>query len=99
VKPVQLDINDPVFQERWFSLPGEEALRVMQMLGKIRRLTWDQLYTDRGLRWEAIRSRVGPDGQRLYSVRATQKMRAVGYRSGNTLRLISLHPDHDSAHQ
>ena len=59
---ILLDLNNPVFQEHWLSLQREEALAVLAALRKIKQLDWDQLYRDKGLRWEAILSRDGPDG-------------------------------------
>jgi len=90
------DLNNPVFQEKWFALGRADALAVLPTLRKIRQLDWDQLYRDKGLRWEAILSRPGPGGKRLYSLRITQRMRAVSYRDGDFLCFLSLHPDHDS---
>ena len=95
---VVLDLNSPNFQERWFALERQEVLAVFATLRKIRQLDWDQLYRDKGLRWEAILSRTGPGGRRVYSIRVTQRMRAVTYREGDVLRLLSLHPDHDSSY-
>ena len=95
---IVLDLNSPIFQEHWFSLERQEALAVVATLRKIRQLEWDQLYRDKGLRWEAILSRTGPSGQRLYSLRITQRARALAYREGNTLRLLALHADHDSTY-
>ena len=95
---VLLDLNNPAFQEGWFTLEREEALAVVATLRKIHELDWDQLYRDRGLRWEAILSRVGPAGQRIYSPRVTRRVRAIAYRDGDFLRFLSLHPDHDSAY-
>lgn len=95
---ILLDLNNPVFQETWFALESAEALAVLATLRKIRQMDWNQLYRDRGLRWEAILSRTGPAGQRLYSLRVTRRVRAVGCRDGDFLRLLSLHPDHDSAY-
>jgi hypothetical protein len=95
---ILLDLNNPVFQETWFALERAEALAVLATLRRIRQMDWNQLYRDRGLRWEAILSRTGPAGQRLYSLRVTRAVRAVGYRDGDFLRLLSLHPVHDSAY-
>lgn len=95
---VLLDLNHPEFQEQWFSLPAAEALNVLATLRKIQKLDWQQIYHDKGLRWEAIQSRIGPNRQRIYSIRITQKMRAVAYRDGNFMRFLTLHPDHDSAY-
>ncbi len=94
---ILLDLNNPVFQSS-FSLEREEALVVLATLRKIHHMDWDQLHRNRGLRWEAILSRTGPAGQRIYSLRVTGKLRAVAYREGNFLRLLSLHPDSDSAY-
>jgi len=95
---ILLDLNNPVFQETWFALERAEALAVLATLRKIHQMDWKQLYLDRGLRWEAILSRTGPAGQRLYGLRVTRRVRAVGYRDGDFLRFLSLHPDHDSAY-
>jgi hypothetical protein len=45
-----------------------------------------------------IRSKKGKQGEKLYSLRITQKCRAVAIREGDYLRLLSLHSDHDSAY-
>lgn len=91
---ILLDLNDPDFQSDWFALERPEALGILATLRKIRLLEWDQLYRDKGLRWEAILSRTGAGGRRLYSLRITQRARAVAYRDGNALRLLALHGDH-----
>jgi hypothetical protein len=95
---VLLDLNNPVFQNDWFSLGRSEALAVLTNFRKLRQLDWEQLYRDPGLRWEAILSRSGPSNQRIYSLCITQRARAVAYRDGQFLRLLSLHSDHDSAY-
>ena len=95
---VLLDLNNPAFQESWFALEREEALAVLAILRKIQKMEWQQLYRDRGLRWETILSRVGPGGVRIYSLRVTRKVRAVAYRERDFLRLLSIHADHDSAY-
>jgi hypothetical protein len=94
-----LDLNNSAFQQQWFSLPPPEALAVLATLRKIQQLEWDQLYRDKGLRWEAIQSRTGPGGQRIQSIRITQKARAVAYRDGNVMRFLTLQADHDSAYE
>jgi hypothetical protein len=94
-----LDLNNPVFQSAWFSLGRDEKLAVLSTLEKLLKLEWNEVYRDKGLRWEAIQSRIGPHGGRLYSLRVTQKMRAVGFRDGDHLRLLDLHPDHDGAYR
>jgi hypothetical protein len=99
VARVALDLNNPEFQQNWFALEREVALAVLVALRKIHRMEWNELYSDRGLHWEAILSRSGPSGQRLYSFRVTRRVRGVAYRDGDFLRLLSLHSDHDSAHR
>ncbi|MGH8602593.1 MAG: hypothetical protein ACREXR_07395 [Gammaproteobacteria bacterium] len=95
---VRLDLNNPVFQEALFRLEKAEQLAMLSTLRKIPELTWDQLYRDQGLKWEAIYSRNGPKGERIYSFRVTKKCRALVYREGEWLRILTLHPDHDSAY-
>lgn len=96
---IRLDLNQPKFQDDLLQLPVEDANRVLHALQKLRKLTWPELYRDRGFRWEAVDTRNGPDGERLHSFRATQKMRVLAYRDGDWVRLVSIHPDHDSAYQ
>jgi hypothetical protein len=95
---VLLDLNDSEFQEDLFRLERDEVPAVFAALKKIRQLDWSQLYADRGLRWEAILSRNGPGGKRIYSFRVTKRFRAVAFREGDSLKLLSIHPDHDSAY-
>lgn len=96
---VLLDLNNPVFQEDLFSLEKEEIFRLVAALRKIKQLTWPEIYKDKGLRWELVQSKAGPDGQRLYTIRTTQGFRAVVLREGQFMRFLSLHPDHDSAYK
>lgn len=95
---VLLDLNSPVFQRDLFSLEKPEQTSLLSTLKRIRAMTWRQVYADSGLKWETIHSRQGPNGQRLYSLRVSQAFRAVAYRDGAWLRILSLHPDHDSAY-
>ena len=99
MKHVQIDLNLPQFQDDLFSLPVEEATRLLAALRKIRHLTWEQLYNDRGLRWEAVKSKTGPRGERVYSFRATKRIRVLAAREGEWLHLVSIHSDHDSAYE
>ncbi len=95
---VRLDLNNPVFQRSLFRLDKKEQHSILNTLKKIADMTWDQMYVDRGLNWEAILSQKGPAGSRLYSFRVGRKFRAIGYRDQLWLRILSLHPDHDSAY-
>ncbi len=95
---VQLDLNNPVFQRNLFSLQKNEQWAIFQTLRKLSRMTWKQVYGDGGLKWEAIQSRTGPHGEKLYSFRIGKAFRAVACREESWLRVLSLHPDHDTAY-
>ena len=86
------------FQRALFRLDKNAQRMVLNMLRKLFEMTWEQVYRDSRLRWEAILSKSGPSGQRLYSFRSGRGFRALATREGNFLRLLSLHPDHDAAY-
>ena len=90
-----VDLNDPDFQMEWFMLEKAEALALLKTLRKLRTLTWEQVYGDTGLNWEFVREY---KGQRFYSIRVTQKCRALVRRELDTVLVSSLHPDHDGAY-
>jgi hypothetical protein len=94
--PVRLDLNNPVFQEQWFSLEKEQRIAVLSCCRKLAAMEWNAIYVDKGLWWELIQSRTGAAKERLYSTRITQKMHAVVKRSGDFLEFLTLHADHDS---
>ncbi|MEE4355572.1 MAG: hypothetical protein V2I97_03835 [Desulfococcaceae bacterium] len=96
---IRLDLNDTVFQEQLFNLPKVQQRTVLSSLRKISKMTWNQVYQDSGLKWEAILSRSGPHGGKLYSFRLGKGFRAITYRDKDWMRLLSLHPDHDSAYR
>ena len=96
---VLLDLNNPVFQDDLFGLGKGDAIRILETLKKVRSLTWTAVYNDKGLRWELVQSRTGSGGQRLYTIRISQKFRALVIREGQYMRFLSLHPDHDSAYK
>jgi hypothetical protein len=95
---VRLDLNSPEFQTQFFALERTMLSQVVEVLDRLRKLAWIDVYRSSGLKWERI-GRTAPNGEPLYSLRITQKVRAVGFREGNYLRLVSLHPDHDSAYK
>ena len=96
---VRLDLNNPVFLRNLFALAKDDQRQALTTLGKLFQMTWEQVYRDAGLKWEAIASRVGPHGGRLYSFRTGKALRAVSYRQDDWLRILSLHPDHVSAYE
>ncbi len=96
---VRLDLNNPVFQRDLLGLQKAERHAALDTLNKLRRLTWQQVYRDKGLRWEKIVSVKPPPGiDALYSLRITQSRRAVAYRDGAFIRLLSIPPDHDATY-
>jgi hypothetical protein len=97
--PVNLDLNNPVFQRQLFDLEKKEQSDILGTLLKLSKMNWDQVYTDRGLKWEIIFSRTGPHGERVYSFRIGKGFRGLAYRQGDWMRILSLNPDHDSAYQ
>jgi len=97
--PIRLDLNNPVFQEQWFSLEKEDRIAVLNCCGKLAALDWNAIYRDKGLRWELIQSRTGTGKERLYTIRITQRTRAVVKRSGDFLEFLTVHVDHDSAYR
>ena len=98
VSRIRLDLNSPEFQDVFFRLPAAELKQVVASLGRLRELEWNALYRHTGYQWEHISHLKGPGDAKVYSLRLSQKIRAIGYRDGAFLRLVSLHPDHDSAY-
>jgi len=98
-KNVQLDLNNPVFQEHWLNLDKAERSRVTDTLKKLHQLSWNQIYRDQGLKWEKVASIPALKGiDAVYTLRITQSRRATAYRDGNFMRLLTIAPDHDAAY-
>ncbi|MCX5957886.1 MAG: hypothetical protein NTW51_16185 [Cyanobacteria bacterium] len=96
---VRLDLNNPVFQEQLLSLQKNERHAALDTLNKIRKLTWNQLYRDQGIKWEKITSIKPPAGiDAVYSLRISQSRRATAHRDGDFIRLLTIAPDHDSTY-
>lgn len=96
---VKLDLNNPIFQKNWLSLEKSERDRVTNTLSKLMQLTWNQLYTDQGLKWEKISSIKPPSNIKvIYSLRITQSRRATAYREQDFIRLLTIQQDHDSTY-
>jgi len=95
---VRLDLNSPEFQDIFFRLELGELKQVVASLARLRELDWNNLYRHSGYRWEAVEHLKAPNGAKVYSLRLSQKIRAIAYREGDFLRSVSLHPDHDSAY-
>ncbi len=93
-------MNVPEFQQQLVALDKNERHAVISTIGKLLVMDWPTVYAHTGLNWEQIKEKEtgGPNGEALYSLRATQKMRLLGFRKGEALVLLSIHPDHDSAY-
>lgn len=96
---VRLDLNSPAFQDAFFSLEPTLLKQVVASLRRLRELDWQGLYRHTGFRWEAIEHIRAPNGARVHSLRLSQRVRALAYRHGDFLRVVSLHVDHDSAYE
>lgn len=83
----------------FFRLEPDDFKQVVAALRRLRELDWNALYRHTGFRWEALEHLKSADGRKVYSLRLSQRMRAIALREGNFLRLISLHPDHDSTYE
>ena len=97
--PVRLDLNSPEFQDVFFRLELSELKQAVGGLKRLRVLDWTTLYRHSGFQWEAIRHIRTPSGATAYSLMLSGKIRAIAYRDGAFLRIVSLHPDHDSAYR
>lgn len=102
VKPellVELDLNSPIFQDLWSDLELIEQEKALATFEKITQLTWNQLYRDKGLKWEKIHSIPAPKGiDALYSFRVSKSIRGIGFREDHFLRVLLIEPDHDAAY-
>ena len=96
---ILLDLNYPEFQKELFALQKTEQTAFLSTCKKIRQLTWDGVYKDKGLRWEEITSKTTKTGRKIFSIRFSQKYRAVVTRDGDFMVFYSLHPDHDGAYK
>jgi hypothetical protein len=96
---IRLDLNNPAFQDVFFSLQADELKHVVASLRRLREFDWPGLYRHPGFQWEAVRHLKAFNGATVYSLRLGHRIRAIAIREGDFLRLISLHPDHDSAYE
>ena len=98
--PVRLDLNNPVFQDNLLNLQKPDRHSALETLKKLRRMTWAQVHSDNGLKWEKIAGIAPPEGvSAIYSLRITQSRRATAYRDGNFIRLLTIAPDHDATYR
>ncbi len=96
---IRLDLNSPEFQDVFFRLEMSDLKQVVASLRRLGSLDWAALYRHPGYQWEAIDHLKMPNDVRVYSLRLSQRIRAIACRDGSFLRIVSLHPDHDSAYK
>lgn len=94
----RLDLTDPDLKDALARLPERGRKEALDTFRKIVQMTWPQIYRDKGLNWEKIKSRPGPAGHCLYSFRISRKIRGVAYRQGEFMRVLAIHEDHDAAY-
>lgn len=95
---VLIDMNNRYFQDVLFNIEKIEQRALLNTLRKISKLNWEELYKDKGIRWELITSETSEDIN-TYSFRFSQKYRGTAYRNGNYLMLLNLFVDHDGAYR
>ena len=61
-------MNNPEFQKDFFGLEKNEQVALINTLKKIMQMSWYELYSNPGLKWEAILSKKTLSGSRLYSI-------------------------------
>ncbi len=96
---IRLDLNSPEFLDVFLRLETADLKQVVSALDRLRQPDWNALYRHQGFHWEAIEHLKGPGNATVYSLRLSQRIRAVAFRDQKFLRLVSLHPDHDSAYK
>ncbi len=87
---VLLDLNLPAFQDDLLALEINEVRALLKTLRKLRRLDWQAVYRDQGLKWEQIQGAPG-----RFTIRLSHSCRAIVRREGNFMRFIALHAEHD----
>ncbi|MSV30878.1 MAG: hypothetical protein EXQ52_19350 [Bryobacterales bacterium] len=96
---MRLDLNSPEFQDAFFRLEHDELEQAAASLGRLRELDWNSLNRHTGFQWEAVQHRRAPNGTAVYSLRLSRRIRCLAFRDGDLLRIVSPHPDHDSAYR
>lgn len=95
---VLLDLNYPAFQVELLTLQKAEQTAFLSTCNKIRQMSWEIIYRDKGIRWEEIISKRTKAGDKIYSIRFSQKYRATVVRDRDFIVFLSIHPDHDSTY-
>lgn len=96
---VKLDLSSPDFVEEFANAERAVQDQVQKTIEKISGMTWQQVYMDKGLRWEKIYSLDPPEGvDSLYSFRISRSCRGIGYRNKGFMVILTFSADHDLAY-
>ncbi len=60
---IQLDLNNPEFQANLLALAKPDAWAVLKTLRLMQTMSWEQLQSSKGLRWELIQSCQGSSSE------------------------------------
>ena len=96
---IRLDLNSSAFLDDFLGLTAGELARIGKALKRLRSLDWETFHRHPGFRWEEVGHIRAPNGGAAHSLRLSKKYRALAYRDGDYLRMLSLHLDHDSAYE
>ena len=96
---ILLDLNYPKFQEELFNLEKVEQAAFLKTCKKLRQMDWLMVYKDRGLKWEEITTKKTASGDKVFSIRFSQKYRVTVTRSENFIIFMTIHVDHDSTYK
>lgn len=90
IKP---DLNYPGFLKELTDLDAAELKRVMTCIAKLSKITWAEMFNQKGFNYEEIKGDKGKN-----TVRVSKAFRAVVVRQGDYMRFQALAPDHDGAY-
>lgn len=90
---LRLDLNYPAFQSELFDLDVAELKKILKTLKKLQGMTWNEVFRDHSLKWEAPKGIPGK-----FTVRLSQSYRSVVIRDGEFIRFQTLYLDHDGAY-
>ena len=96
---MKIDLNFPPFQQDLFSLDKTQLTAFVKSVKIINKMDLRQVQQSSGLNLEKIKNLKTSNGKTLYSIRMSKSFRAVICIEDDFIRLISLHPDHDSAYK
>jgi len=96
---VKLDLSSPEFKEAFIGAEKAVQDQVRKVIEKLSRMTWQQVYADKGLKWEKVYSVTPPSGiDALYTFRISRSCRGIAYRKRDFLVVLAFDTDHDAAY-